>query len=392
MEACMGKLLIKNIGTLVSGDISNPLLLGDALLVEGGLIRAIGKEKDLDASGVEQVIDAGGMTLTPGLIDSHCHPVLGDFTPRQKMLDFIESSLHGGVTTVISAGEVHLPGRPKDVAGTKALAILAAKSFASARPSGVKVLGGSLILEPGLQEKDFEELSKEGVKVVAEIGLGGVKSPKEAAPMVRWAKKYGMIVMMHTGGTSIPGSTTVPAEDVIATDPDIVSHINGGPTAVSISEAETLIRKTDLILEIVHCGNPRMIVEVMKIVKEVKAFPRIIIGNDAPSGTGVIPLGILRVINFLASLCDVRAEEAIAMATGNTARVYRLNRGILAAGKEADLVIMDAPMGSVGKDALSAIEAGDIPGIAAVLIDGVMKIGVSRNTPPPNKKIVISKQ
>ncbi len=383
--------MIKNIGTLVSGDISNPLLSGDTLIIEGGLIHAIGREKDIEAQGVEQVMDVGGMTVTPGLIDSHCHPVLGDFTPRQKMLDFIESSLHGGVTTAISAGEVHLPGRPKDVAGTKALAILAAKSFASARPAGVKVLGGSIILEPGLQEKDFEELAKEGVKVVGEIGLGGIKSPKEAAPMVKWAKKYGMVVLMHTGGTSIPGSTTVPAEDVIATDPDIVCHINGGPTAVSIAEAEKLIRKTALTLEIAHCGNSKMIVEVMKIVKEVKAYPRIIIGNDAPSGTGVIPLGILRVINFLASLCGVKAEEAIAMATGNTAKVYRLNRGVIEVGREADLVIMDAPMGSVGKDALSAIEAGDIPGIAAVLIDGQMKIGVSRNTPPPNRKIAMGK-
>ncbi len=383
--------MIKNIGTLVSGDISNPILKADTLLIEGGLIQSIGFEKDLEKERVDQVMDIGGMTLTPGLIDSHCHPVLGDFTPRQKMLDFIESSLHGGVTTMISAGEVHLPGRPKDVAGTKALAILSAKSFANARPGGVKVLGGALILEPGLKEKDFEELAKEGVRVVGEIGLGAVKSPKEAGPMVQWAKRYGMVVMMHTGGTSIPGSTTVPAQDVIATDPDIVSHINGGPTAISISEAEKLIRQTSLMLEIVHCGNLRMIVEVMKIVKEVKGYSRIIIGNDAPSGTGVIPLGILRVINFLSSLCDVKPEEAIAMATGNTARVFRLNRGIIEVGREADLVIMDAPMGSVGTDALSAIEAGDIPGIAGVLIDGVMKIGVSRNTPPPNRKIVISK-
>ena len=383
--------MIKNIGTLASGNISNPILDADAIVIEGGLIQAVGNGKNLDTKGVDQVMDIGGMTITPGLIDSHCHPVLGDFTPRQRMLDFIESSLHGGVTSLISAGEVHLAGRPKDVAGTKALAILAAKSFALARPAGVKVLGGGLILEPGLQEKDFEELAKEGVKAVGEIGLGGVKSPKDAAPMVKWAKKYGMVVMMHTGGTSIPGSTTVPADDVIATDPDIVSHINGGPTAISISEAERLIRKTSLALEIVHCGNSKMIVEVMKIVKEAKAYPRIIIGNDAPSGTGVIPLGILRVINFLASLCGVKAEEAIAMATGNTARIYKLNRGVVEVGKEADLVIMDAPMGSVGKDALSAIEAGDIPGIAGVMIDGVMKIGVSKNTPPPNGKIVISK-
>jgi enamidase len=389
-EDDMAKLMIKNIGTLASGNISNPILDADAIIIEGGLIQAVGNGKNLDTKGVDQVMDIGGMTITPGLIDSHCHPVLGDFTPRQKMLDFIESSLHGGVTSLISAGEVHLAGRPKDVAGTKALAILAAKSFDSARPAGVKVLGGGLILEPGLQEKDFEELAKEGVKVVGEIGLGGVKSPKDAAPMVKWAKKCGMVVMMHTGGTSIPGSTTVPADDVIAADPDIVSHINGGPTAISISEAEKLIRKTSLALEIVHCGNSKMIVEVMKIVKEAKAYPRIIIGNDAPSGTGVIPLGILRVINFLASLCGVKAEEAIAMATGNTARIYKLKRGVVEVGKEADLVIMDAPMGSVGKDALSAIEAGDIPGIAGVMIDGVMKIGVSKNTPPPNGKIVTS--
>src|SRR5512135_1069270 len=237
MEVRMAKLMIKNIGTLVSGDISSPLLNADTLLIEGGLIQGMGKEMDLDTKGVDQVIDVQGMTVSPGLIDSHCHPVLGDFTPRQKMLDFIESSLHGGVTTLISAGEVHLAGRPKDVAGTKALAILAAKSFASARPGGVKVLGGGLILEPGLQEKDFEELSKEGVRVVGEIGLGAVKSPKDAAPMVKWANKYGMVVMMHTGGTSIPGSTTVPAENVIATDPHIVSHINGGPTAISLGEA-----------------------------------------------------------------------------------------------------------------------------------------------------------
>ena len=370
----MGKLMIKNIGTLVSGDILSPLLHADTVLIEGGLIQGVGKEKDLDTKGVDQVIDVQGMTVAPGLIDSHCHPVLGDFTPRQRMLDFIESSIHGGVTTLISAGEVHLAGRPKDVAGTKALAILAAKSFASARPGGVKVLGGGLILEPGLQEKDFEELSKEGVRVVGEIGLGAVKSPKDAAPMVKWAKKYGMVVMMHTGGTSIPCSSTVPAEDVIAIDPDVVSHINGGTTAISITEAEKLVRNTSLTLEVVHCGNMKMLYEVMKLTKEIKAYHRIIIGNDAPSGTGVISLGILRVINFLASFCDVKAEEAIAMATGNTAKVYKLNRGMVANGKEADFVIMDAPMGSVGKDALSAITIGDIPAVRPCRVPSRLKV------------------
>jgi enamidase len=44
-------------------------------------------------------------------------------------------------------------------------------------------------------------------------------------------------------------------------------------------------------------------------------------------------------------------------------------------------------MGSAGKDAKQAIEVGDIPGVAMVMIDGVIKFEVSRNTPPPVRKI-----
>lgn len=379
----MSAVLLKNIGTLLSGDISRPVLDADAVWVENGLITAVGTIGDMDEAAAQTVIDCAGTTVTPGLIDSHCHTVLGDFSPRQKQLDFLESELHGGVTTIISAGEVHLPGRPKDPAGVKALAVLAAKSFHNFRPGGLKVLGGALILEKGLEEKDFEELAREGVRVVGEIGLGSVKSAEEAAPMVRWAKKYGMTVMMHTGGTSIPGSSTVTAEQVIQTDPDVVSHLNGGPTAVSIAEAEKLITQTDLALELVHCGNPRIAVEAARMIVEHGALERVIIGNDAPSGTGIVPLGVLRVMNLLASLTPMTAAETVCMASGNTARVYGLSRGIIEPGREADLVVMDAPMGSVGSDAVEAIEAGDVPAVSLVMIDGRIVVSKSRNTPPP---------
>ena len=382
----MSKVLLKNIGTIVSGDITAPILAGDAILIDDGKIRKIGKEAALNVSDADVVIDCAGTTVTPGLFDSHCHVVLGDYTPRQQQTGFLESEVHGGVTTFISAGEVHLPGRPKDPAGTKALAILAAKSFANFRPGGAKVVGGAVILEKGLTGKDFAEMAKEGVRTVGEIGLGSVKNPEDAAPMVKWAKEYGMTVMMHTGGTSIPGSSTVTAEMVIQTAPDIVSHINGGPTAIAPAEVHRLVTETDFALEIVHCGNPKVTVDAANLCVEHNSLDRIIIGNDAPSGTGVVPLGVLRVIAHLASLSPIKPEEAICMATGNTARVHKLPRGVIAEGLEADLVIMDAPMGSVGEDALSAIEAGDVPGVAMVLVDGEIVVSKSRNTPPPVRK------
>ncbi len=197
--------------------------------------------------------------------------------------------------------------------------------------------------------------------------------------------------MMHTGGTSIPGSSTVTAEEVIKMAPDIASHINGGPTAVSIEEVNKLVTETDIVLEMVHCGNPKMVVEAAQLVAEHGALHRVIIGNDAPSGTGVVPLGVLRVMNLLASLTPIKPEQSICMATGNTARVYKLNRGFIRTGSEADVVILDAPMGSVGKDALAAIEAGDVPAVAVVLVDGEIVVSKSRNTPPPKTAPVVYK-
>jgi len=378
-------MLIKNIGTIVSGNIASPILEGDAVLIHHGVIKAIGRENEIAESGADLVIDAKGTTLTPGLIDSHCHVILGDFTSRQNQIGFLESELHGGVTTMISAGEVHLKGRPKDPAGVKALAILAAKSFNNFRPGGAKVVGGAVILEKGLTREDFLEMANQGVCTVGEIGLGSVKDPEEAAPMVKWAKEAGMTVMMHTGGTSIPGSSTVTAEMVIKASPHVVSHLNGGPTAIPLSEVEKLIKDTDFALEIVHCGNPKVAVEAAKMIVEKGDLDRVIIGNDAPSGTGVIPLGILRVLNLLASLSPIRPEEAVCMASGNTARVHKLNRGLIEPGKEADLLIMDAPIGSVGENALSAIEVGDIPAVSMVLVDGQIVVQKSRNTPPPKR-------
>jgi enamidase len=385
----MSNLLLKNIGTIVSGDIENPIIKGDCIFIEDGRISSVGAFETLTLKDADMVIDCNGTTVTPGLIDSHCHSILGDYTSRQNQSGFLESELHGGVTTMISAGEVHLQGRPKDPAGVKALAILACKSFKNFRPGGAKVEGGAVILEKGLTKKDFQEMAEQGVHIVGEIGLGSVKDPEEAAPMVKWARECNMTIMMHTGGTSIPGSSTVTADMVIKTDPDIASHVNGGPTAVSFEEIEKLVEKTNMALEIVHCGNPLIAVEAGRLFKEKNVLSRVIIGNDAPSGTGVVSLGVLRVINHLASLTPITAEQAICMATGNTARIHKLNRGIIEPGREADLVIMDAPMGSVGKDALSAIEAGDVPGVSMILVDGEIKVQTSRNTPPAVRKPII---
>ena len=376
------KTVIRGIGQIVSGQLGAPLLDGDTIVCVDGKIAQVGRESAVDAGGADTVIDARGTTVAPGLLDSHVHPVFGDFTPRQRTIDFLDSELHGGVTTMISAGEVHLPGRPKDAVGLKALAIVAARAYANFRPNGAKVHAGAPILELGLTEADFAEMARAGVTLVGEIGLGSVRTGRDAAPMVKWAKQHGMTVTIHTGGPSIAGSNPIDAETVIEADPHVVGHINGGTTSMSPREIETLVGGTRMALEIVQCGNPRTALHTLRVARDAGAWDRIILGNDAPSGTGVVPLGILRTLALLASLGDCPPEAALAMATGNTARVYRLDVGLIAPGREADLVVMDAPVGSVGTTALEALRAGDLPGISMVVIDGVPRIGRSRNTAP----------
>ena len=387
-EACTSnntKSVIRNIGLLLSGDLQRPILDADTVVVNNGRISAIGKEKELDCEGATSVIDANGTALVPGLIDSHVHPVAGDWTPRQNQLGWIDSCLHGGVTTMISAGEVHMPGRPKDVVGLKALAITAQRSFAALRPSGVKVLAGAPVIEQGMVEEDFASLAQAGVKLLGEVGLGSVRDGPTARQMVGWARKHGMQSTIHTGGPSIPGSSLIDKDVVLTADADVIGHINGGHTALPDAQIRALCEQSERALEIVHNGNERAALFALRTAKDLGKLHRVILGTDAPAGSGVQPLGIIRVIAALSSIGEVPAEIVFCFATGNTARMRNLDSGMIQVGRTADFVFMDVPQHSAGKNLLESVRLGDLPGIAMTMIDGVVRSERSRNTPPASR-------
>ncbi|HRP28910.1 MAG TPA: amidohydrolase family protein [Burkholderiaceae bacterium] len=384
-----GKVVIRNVGLMLSGDIDQPILQADTIVIDDGLITAVGKEADCDTAQASVVIDARATCVCPGLIDSHVHPVFGDWTPRQNQLGWIDSTMNGGVTTMISAGEVHLPGRPKDIVGLKALAITAQRAFDAFRPGGVKVLAGAPVLEKGMVEQDFEDLAKAGVKLLGEVGLGSVKAGEEAHRMVAWARKHGIQSTIHTGGPSIPGSGLIDKDVVLEADADIIGHINGGHTALPLAHVCELCEKSTRGIEIVHNGNERIAIEAARAAIALKCPHRIILGTDGPAGSGVQPLGILRMIALLASLGGIPAEQAFCFATGNTARMRNLNCGLIEPGRAADFVFMDRAQHTAGRTLLESVQLGDIPGVGMVMIDGIVRCGRSRNTPPATEIPVV---
>jgi enamidase len=379
------KLVIRNIGLLLSGMIEKPMLDADTIVAENGKITAIGRAKDLDVQGATTIVDANGTTVAPGLIDSHVHPVAGDWTPRQNQIGWIDSFLNGGVTTMISAGEVHMPGRPRDVVGVKAMAIFAQRAFDNFRPGGVKVMAGAPVIEPGMVEQDFKEMADAGVRWLGEVGLGGVKDGPTARKMVAWARQYGMNSTIHTGGPSIPGSGLIDADVVLEADTDVVGHVNGGHTALPDGQIRCICEGCKRGLELVHNGNERAALYTLRIAREMGDLSRVILGTDAPAGSGVQPLGILRMVSLLSSLGEVPAEIAFSFATGNTARLRALDCGMIEVGRAADFVIMDKAQHSAGKNILDSVQLGDLPGIGMTIIDGIVRTMRSRNTPPATK-------
>jgi enamidase len=383
----MTRLIIHNIGTLLSGDLERPILEATSLACEDGRIVALGAEPDGKPADV--VVDAGGTTVAPGLIDSHCHVVLGDYTPRQKTVDFLASYVHGGITSVVSPGEIHAPGRPRDARGVMALAVAAKACFDNFHPGGMTVHAGAVVLEPTLTRDHFAELQAAGVRL-AKFGFGAYADPLEGVSQVRWAQEHGIIVTCHSGGASIPGSQPITPGHLLALRPDVCGHINGGPTSLPEDGLHQVIEETELVLQLVQAGNLRSSIAILRLAAERGILRRVVLGSDTPTGTGVMPLGMLKTVAELASLAPLDPAVVWALATGNSARVWKLPAGRVEIGAAADLVVMDAPWGGVAETALDALGRGDLPGISAVVTAGELRALRSRNTPAPARLASVS--
>jgi enamidase len=381
----MARTLIGNIGEFFTGDLASPTAPVSRILIEDGRIAA------LDPPAVvahDRAIDARGCAVLPGLVDGHVHPVFGEWTPTQDTIGWIGNYLHGGTTTMVSAGELHTPGL--DYANltadlVTALALVARATTGRVRWSGVKMHAGTVLLVPGMTEAHFDRLAAVGCKFAKFIFFPLEDRREEAERYGRWARERGIRVKVHTGGVSRSGASQICGYKTLAwLNPDIAAHIAGGPIPMSDDDIDAVVDRTDFPLELCSSGNYRSTVRVVRRLQSQGRLDRLTLGTDTPGGTGVIPRGMLRNILFLSSVCEMTPGEAIAVATGNTARAHGLDVGVLRESAPADLIIAGPVTGSAGSTLADAIAHGDLPGISFVLIDGEVAVDTrSEQTPPP---------
>ncbi|MGH7757329.1 MAG: amidohydrolase family protein, partial [Vulcanimicrobiaceae bacterium] len=140
-------------------------------------------------------------------------------------------------------------------------------------------------------------------------------------------------------------------------------------------------------LQIVQAGNLRSAIHLCELALAHGALDRVLIASDTPTGSGVITLGMLRSMAELASLGPLSPKQTVTAATGAVGRVYGLDAGVLAVGRPADLLVIDAPLGSAATTAFEALRIGDIPAVAVAVTGGELRFTRSRNTPPPQRAV-----
>jgi len=374
--------LLYNIGDMLSGKLDSPKINADSIVIDEDRIVSIGKEplKDRHLS-----IDCKGMTLAPGLVDTHVHPTIGDFGTKQQSVGYLERMVHGAVTHAVSAGEVHVPGR---VGADSALAIALAAHYSYKKfgPLGIKVHGGGLLLENDTEIKHIDQAFEGGVRIIGEVGIGSLKDPKRAGELSTYARELGMVVHMHCGATSDRGAggeehPYFSADDVLTVRPSIASHAN---SFVSLSDEDVDLvcdhKEGPPFIEIVQAGGVRSMLRVVEKLMDRRDLDRLLIGTDTPTGYGVTSLGIIKTLGDICSMTGLSPDVAWAIASGNAARAFNLDGHKIIEGAPADLVLIDASLGSPQKSALDALAAGEFIGVALVITDGKIRVNGSQCT------------
>ena len=263
----------------------------------------------------------------------------------------------------------------------KALALAARACFLDYRPGGMRVHAGSIILEPGLTEADLTDLVAPGLWL-AKAGFGAFATPFDYAPLMSRPPDGDGDDHAHRRllDFRIVGDM---GRYVLASNPSVSFHVNGGPVAMPEAGFARLVNESDIALQLCTAGNLRTALLTAKLLDEAGQPERLLIATDTPTGSGSCRSACSTPSVTSRALAVCRRSRPSRRRPGNNARVYRLKlRDSRSPGKDADVVLIDACAGGSQPDALSALRNGDVPAVAAVFTDGVPRfVGRSRNTP-----------
>lgn len=385
----MSNTIVRNIGTIVTGDCKNPLAEGDTVCIQDGKILYVGAAAGAPDLEYDTDVDAVGLTLCPGIIDAHAHPPMANYLDAYKAYDWVDNYAAAGITSLVSVGGIRFPGAARDAAASKIQALCAKNIWDSYHPSFVKVHAGAVMLHNGMEEADFAELAAQGVNVLGEVGMSEVKDVKEAARLVRLAKKHGFVTTLHCAAPSSPDCAAYTLEEIQEIDPDVLCHVNGAPTPLDEAWIKQLVQSGKYWFDCISNGSETLLIKVAGWAAQAGTLDRMMLGTNVPSMSGFSPMGLWIQMAAISQNVDLDPALAVCMASGNVARCYGLDHGIIAPGMSADFLL--ASTGSVMPDMLSTLAFGRVPSVAGTFMNGCQGLTKCKNMAPPKKRPVITR-
>lgn len=223
--------------------------------VAGGTIAAIADH--LEARGEDEVIDAAGKALLPGLIDVHVHLREPGFTDKESIATGSKAAARGGFTTIAAMPNTH----PVTDSGEK-IRKLAAKAKADAV---VKVHFYGAITE-GLRGEaltDFHELKEAGVFALTDDGAG-IQSAGHMLHAMERAQALGLTIAAHCEDNSLAGSGVM--HDGPRARRLGFPVIPGEAEAVHIARDALLAERTGVHYHVCHVSSAQSV----EVIREAK--------------------------------------------------------------------------------------------------------------------------
>jgi dihydroorotase len=380
-------LIIKN------GRVIDPVNNVDEVMdvvVDGDEIVKTGKNLGVDELGSDaQVIDATGLVVSPGLVDSHVHFRDPGFTYKEDIYSGAKAAAKGGVTTVILMANTKPPvdnpetlkyvldkGARTDInilttvnvtKGMRGKEIvdmedLASKGAAGFTDDGIPIMDEAVLLEAmkrakalnlpvALHEEDPLFVKQAGVnmgKVSEELGYGGASHTAEDIMVARdcvLAMESGARVCMQHLSSKV-------SVEILRTFKKLGADVHGEATPHHFTLTEDAVLeygtyarmnpplrtqedKEEIIKGIVDGTIDMIVTDHAPHSKEEKDRPM----ANAPSGITGIETSLALGIKSLVQPGHISLMKLIELMSANPLKFYNIEPEKIQAGQKADLVI-----------------------------------------------------
>lgn len=359
------------------------------IIIKDNIIEEVGHDISIDETDNVTVIDATGLVVAPGLMDTHVHFRDPGFTYKEDIITGAAAAARGGFTSVVcmantkpavdnietldyiqKKGEttgIHVmqtAAVTKELKGTElvdmdALADAGAVGFTD---DGIPIMdehvltmamkkAAELDLPISLHEEDPEFIIKSGVnqgKVAEQLGYGGASSTAEDVMVAR-----DCVLALHTGASvCIQHISSGNSVELVRTAKKLGAdvHAEATPHHFTLTEDAVLKYGTNArmnpplrteddrakIIEGIKDGTIDMIVtDHAPHSEEEKAKPL----ESAPSGITGLETSLALGIKSLVEPGHISLMKLVELMSKNPAEFYRMVPGSVTKGAPADLVI-----------------------------------------------------